>query len=88
VKNLKKWRSGQIHRLFLLFYHVFIAGIFNHYEARLARFWFDVYSPRYLHEQKVSDFTGSMISCKTIISCAPVPHQVHFLNDDRRCDTF
>jgi hypothetical protein len=55
-KNLKKWRSGQIHRIFLLLYHVSIAGIFNHHEALLTGFWFDAYSPRYLHEQKVSDF--------------------------------
>jgi hypothetical protein len=58
-KDLKKWSSGQIHRIFLLFYHVSIAGISNHHEALLTRFRFDVYSPRYLHEQKVSDFRGS-----------------------------
>jgi hypothetical protein len=58
VKKSEKGRCGWIHHIFLLFDHVSIAGISNHHEALLARFWFDVYSPRYLHEQKVPDFKG------------------------------
>jgi hypothetical protein len=41
-----------------LFYRVSIAIISDHREAILTRFRFDVYSPRYLYEQKVSDFRG------------------------------
>jgi hypothetical protein len=47
-----------MYRIFLLFYSVSIAGISNHHETLLTGFWFDVYSPRYRHEQKVSDFRG------------------------------
>ena len=58
MKKSEKVETRQIHRIFLLFYHVSIAIISNHHEALLTRFRFDVYSPRYLYEQKVSDFRG------------------------------
>jgi hypothetical protein len=69
---VKKWRSGQIHRIFLLFYHVSIAGISNHPDTLLTRFWFDVYSPRYLHEQRVSDLRGADHFMQKVILCTTV----------------
>jgi hypothetical protein len=55
-KNPKKWSSDRIHPLFLLFYAVSIALISNHHKTLLTRFWFDVYSPRYLYEQQCPIF--------------------------------
>jgi hypothetical protein len=84
--NLKKWRSGQIHRIFRLCYRVSIASISNHPEALLTRFRFDVYSSRYLHEQKVSDFRGSLILCKKMIFlhlCSYRPGDWISVNTDR-----
>jgi hypothetical protein len=73
-KDLKKWESWHIHRIFLSFYPVSIAItiISNHYEKLLTGFWFDAYSLRYLSEQEVSDFRGDIILCKTIILCTIV----------------